>query len=364
MSTPRLQMTSFILFLGFAASANAKAAITFGDASEIVALTLSSNAAAKTYDEWHESGLHSQESFARLLELSRNSSASKKNVCRALKALNGEDLAIFQNELENSDLNASDLPCVKELRNKVKAFYTISNIEMVSAATKAGAKGLKSSGPVKTADLEVDLSTSPVFFDGGLKAGEIALTFDDGPHPSRTDRLLAILHEFDAKATFFQVGQNAEKYPEIARRVREAGHTVGSHSHNHAQLSSLSTESGHDNLKLGAKEVSEALGLPAFFFRFPFGARTKALQSLVKEDGFATFFWNIDTLDWKYRNPSVLFPYAIKELNASGGKGIVLFHDIQEQTISVIRDFIAELRERGYTLVRFVDPEQEKALRR
>lgn len=344
-------------------ASSSHASLSMSEAREIVSLSLRANATATTYEEWRTSGLHSTDIFSRLIERSKNSNADRQNLCSALNEMAPDDLAIFQNEIEDPTLSAGQLPCVSSLRKRIKAYYLGKQIELSLAAIGSGTKVSKQNGPVKTEEIAIDVDSSPILFDGGLRHGEIALTFDDGPHPTRTDRLLSILSDFDAKATFFEVGKNAAQYAEITKRVRAAGHTVGSHSHDHANLPALSTASASHNIDQGAKEVSEALGLPAHFFRFPFGARTKSLQAHAKGEGLATFFWNIDTLDWKYRNPSVLLPYAIKELDAAGGKGIVLFHDIQEQTIVIIRDFIAELRERGYTFVRFVDPKQEEAAR-
>lgn len=344
-------------------ASSSHASLSLNEARELISLSVRANSAASTYDEWHSSGLFSKDVFARLIDLSNDSEKSRENLCASLKEMKSEDLAIFQNELDETAISDLELSCASTLRNRIKAYYINAQIELSLAAIENGTRARAKSGPVKTEEITIDVDSTPVFFDGGLRAGEIALTFDDGPHPTRTDRLLSILHDFDARATFFEVGNNASHFSEISRRVRAAGHTVGSHSHDHANLPRLSTASASDNIDRGAKEVSEALGLPASFFRFPFGARTKALQSHAKAEGLTTFFWNIDTLDWKLRNPAVLLPYAIRELDAVGGKGIVLFHDIQEQTIVIIRDFISELRERGYTLVHFVDPKQEEALR-
>ena len=89
---------------------------------------------------------------------------------------------------------------------------------------------------LETRVVEVDVSRDHVFSDGELPAGQIALTFDDGPHATRTARVLEILAAAGVRATFFEIGRNAAAHPEISRRVVAAGHTVGSHTFSHADL--------------------------------------------------------------------------------------------------------------------------------
>ena len=184
----------------------------------------------------------------------------------------------------------------------------------------------------------VDTIKGPILHDGDLPPGEIALTFDDGPHATRTPRVLQILATARIKATFFQIGRNAAAHPDVARLVLAGGHTVGSHTFSHPNMSRLAEPHAEVEMESGDASVSAALGLRPGelpFFRFPYGANTKPEQTFVQRHGNTTVFWNMDSQDWKIRDPHKLFLNVLAELDRAQ-QGIILFHDIHEQTVIVL----------------------------
>lgn len=107
------------------------------------------------------------------------------------------------------------------------------------------------------------------------------------------------------------------------------------------------------NILVGHEAVMTETGVETPFFRFPYGSRNKAIQSFVQGLKMASFYWNLDSSDWHYRNPTQLFANVLRELDREKG-GIILFHDIQEQTVIVLPHVIEELRKRHFTTVVFV----------
>jgi peptidoglycan/xylan/chitin deacetylase (PgdA/CDA1 family) len=168
--------------------------------------------------------------------------------------------------------------------------------------------------------------------------------------------VLEILRAAGVRATFFEIGRNASMHPEVARQVAAAGHTVGSHTFSHANIPKVGEAHAENEIESGDASVSLALGMPAGqvpFFRFPYGAKTPAAQQFVREQGKTTFFWNMDSRDWQIRDPHKLFLNVLRELDR-GGRGIILFHDIHEQTVIVLPHVLQELAERHVKTVVFV----------
>lgn len=202
-------------------------------------------------------------------------------------------------------------------------------------------------------ELEIDYRKGPVYFTADLPKGFLALTFDDGPHSTLTEEVLDILKAEGIRVTFFGVGKNAVKFPEIVRRAIDEGHSFGSHSNDHSNLPKLSRKAAQNNILTGHESIMDITQRNDAFFRFPYGNRTKRLQKFVSERELATFFWNIDTLDWKLRDPAELYDYSVDLINKYQ-RGIVLFHDIQPQTRAVLSPLLQNLKTAGYVFVVFV----------
>lgn len=183
---------------------------------------------------------------------------------------------------------------------------------------------------------------------------EVVLTFDDGPLPPHTGRILDTLLAECVRATFFSVGSMARNRPALLQRAYDEGHSIGSHSQNHPlNLSRLSKTAAWTEMEKGRLSVAEALGptrLAAPFMRFPGLSRTSALEASAKTDGQMIWSADVYAYDWTRISPEEVVRRPIEKLEAIG-RGIVLFHDIQPRTVSALPVFLRELKQRGFKVV-------------
>ena len=177
------------------------------------------------------------------------------------------------------------------------------------------------------------------------KAKKIALTFDDGPHPKVTPQILKILEKYDAKATFFVVGNEVKKNPKILKAVADAGHEIGNHTYNHAKLTTLSVKKVKLQIDSNDAAIKAVIGQNATVFRPPYGAYNKTVTNQLK---VPNVLWTIDTLDWKHHNPKKTL--AAVQKNAKNGS-IVLMHDIHQTTADALEPILAALQKQGYEFV-------------
>jgi peptidoglycan/xylan/chitin deacetylase (PgdA/CDA1 family) len=130
------------------------------------------------------------------------------------------------------------------------------------------------------------------------RAGEIALTFDDGPNPAWTPRLLDVLDEHGVKATFFLLGGFAQSQPDLVRRIAAGGHLIGNHSWSHPDLSRTPAKRIREELARTSGTLEQITGVPVRYFRPPFGARRPAVFRIARELGLTPVLWNAMTSDW------------------------------------------------------------------
>ncbi|MGR6922231.1 polysaccharide deacetylase family protein [[Actinomadura] parvosata] len=172
----------------------------------------------------------------------------------------------------------------------------------------------------------------------------VALTFDDGPGPY-TKALLRTLAAYDARATFFVVGQNVKAYPGIVRRAHAAGHEIGNHSWSHPDLSRLPAASIRSQLARTDRAVEAATGVRPALVRPPYGAFDASVRRQAKRP---LVLWSVDTLDWRYRNSARVARKAIKSVRPGS---VILFHDIHPTTVRAIPKVLRTLSKRGYRFV-------------
>lgn len=175
----------------------------------------------------------------------------------------------------------------------------------------------------------------------------VALTFDDGPGPD-TARLLDILHEADARATFFVVGRNAEARPRLLQRMVAEGHEVGSHSWSHPDLRRLSEAERATELDRTADAIERAGAPRPSLMRPPYGALDDPVRHALATRGEAAILWNVDTEDWKHRDAAEVTRRAIA--GATTGS-IILLHDIHPTTVDAVPELVRQLRAQGLTPV-------------
>ncbi len=177
----------------------------------------------------------------------------------------------------------------------------------------------------------------------------VALTFDDGPHPVLTPRLLDVLKEHGVKATFFVIGKNAKSYPDIVARIVAEGHEIANHSWSHPNLSGMSDSAVLEQLKETNKVLKEATGVDARLFRPPYGAFSVRQRVMTYEKlGMPSILWSVDPLDWKIRSaPSV----RSKLVSGAHPGAILLAHDIHASTVDAIPGVLMDLKARGFQFV-------------
>ena len=190
-----------------------------------------------------------------------------------------------------------------------------------------------------------------------LRPGEVVLTFDDGPRPGKTNTILATLDDFGVKATFLMLGSAAQANPRLAQQVAASGHTVGSHTFGHVDLGNLSRQAALDEIAKGERAVQLALAgggqVLSPFFRFPYLSQTGFLRTNLTQGSMVVLDVDIDSKDYYKDSPEAISARTLERLDARGS-GIVLFHDIHQRTVDTLPVFLAELEERGYSVVRLV----------
>lgn len=162
------------------------------------------------------------------------------------------------------------------------------------------------------------------------RPGEIALTFDDGPNPEWTPKLLEILARHQVRATFFMLGKFAAAQPELVRRVAAEGHLIGDHSWSHPKLSNCSATRIEDELKRTRDALEQIIGAPVKFFRPPFGARRPAVFRIARELGLEPVLWNAMTDDWIEPSAEKIAAAIGKKVDAltrSGNAANIVLHD-------------------------------------
>jgi peptidoglycan/xylan/chitin deacetylase (PgdA/CDA1 family) len=193
-------------------------------------------------------------------------------------------------------------------------------------------------------------NTAGISFSRVLVAGNyIAMTFDDGPHPKNTPRLLDMLRARNIKATFFVIGQSAALYPQVVRRTVAEGHEIGNHSNTHRLLSKLSDSDINLELSRCRDAVVNACGVPPRVMRPPYGGLSQRQREMVHSQfGYPTILWSVDPLDWKRPGPSVV---ASRILQGTSRGAIILSHDLHSQTVDAMPATLDGLLRRGFQFV-------------
>ncbi len=177
----------------------------------------------------------------------------------------------------------------------------------------------------------------------------VAMTFDDGPHGTNTPRLLDMLKQRDIKATFFVCGECVAQYPELAKRIVDEGHEIANHSWSHPQLSRMDESSVTSQLQRTHDVVRQTTGVEMTLLRPPYGAFTKnQIAWANRRWGYDIILWDVDPLDWKYRNAAHVESEILKQ--ASPGS-IILSHDIHKTTIDAMPATLDGLLGKGFKFV-------------
>ena len=179
----------------------------------------------------------------------------------------------------------------------------------------------------------------------------LALTFDDGPHPTKTPQILDVLEKYGVKATFFMIGENVRLYPEVARKVAESGHEIGNHTYDHRSLYNMNDDEIKEQVRSCKEEIYSVTGKTAKLFRPPEGFMNDKIAFSMKDLGYNVILWGVDTYDWKGKSSFDIVKTVTD--NTSGGD-IILMHDYiskKSNTSKALDVIIPLLIERGYRFV-------------
>ncbi len=177
----------------------------------------------------------------------------------------------------------------------------------------------------------------------------VALTFDDGPSASLTPRVLDILNEYGARATFFVLGENAVRNKSLLSRAAAEGHELGSHTWSHIKLTGSSQEKICSEIERTNAVIAEATGKRPLVMRPPYGATNAGIVNLMDSRfGMSSILWDVDTRDWQHPGVDVVVRRAVG--NARPGS-IILVHDIHASTLAAVEGIVSGLQARGFKLV-------------
>lgn len=186
----------------------------------------------------------------------------------------------------------------------------------------------------------------------------VALTFDDGPSPTWTPKILEALRKAKAKATFFMLGEHAEKYPDVARQVVKEGHEVGNHTYDHHVLLYYTPQELEDEIKKAERVIKEVTGYTTRLIRPPKAWLTDKEKKQIAELGYKVVLWSLNSKDWVTFDDMYIRKYILRHVQPGD---IILFHDSggtfsteggdRHETVGAIPRLVEQLRERGYEIV-------------
>jgi len=174
---------------------------------------------------------------------------------------------------------------------------------------------------------------------------KVAITFDDGPNPDYTEELLEGLKERNVTASFFLLGKEAEKFPDIVKKIHEGGHLIGTHSYEHVNLCNLTDEAAVEQVDKTNQVILELTGEYPQYIRPPFGCWK---ENLDYKTTMMEVLWDVDPRDWATDNSSVI---AARVLDKVQENDIILLHDASESSVKAAFQIIDTLQEQGYVFV-------------
>ncbi len=272
----------------------------------------------------------------------------------AYKAADGDDLTIGDgaDKVEDYDVQIEEEQPKLEMGGE-----SWGNITYISQWPQVGKKEIrrgKTSGETADGDVIQETKNCVVTVhqikpDGDKKL--VALTFDDGPSATYTEKYIEILNQYGIHATFFNLGQNIEQYPDLAKKIVESGNELMSHTYQHQQLSTLESAALQSEFSSAFDTISQVAGVQTTSFRPPYGDFKES--TWLKSGGLASLsvLWNLDSEDWRMPGVETIVSNSTK--NAFSGS-IILMHDgggDRSQDVEALPQIIETLQSEGYTFV-------------
>jgi peptidoglycan/xylan/chitin deacetylase (PgdA/CDA1 family) len=182
---------------------------------------------------------------------------------------------------------------------------------------------------------------------------KIILTFDDGPHPRTTPKVLEILRQRHIRAIFFVLGLQAAKYPELIKQIHDDGHLIGNHSYSHKNLAQLSEAGIKDELIRTSDLIESITGKRPEYMRPPYGAMNKNVVAIAHQQGMKITLWTVDPKDWLQKNEASILQQTDRQLGISSGRmrgGALLLHDIYPSTVRALEPLLDRLAAHEYKI--------------
>ena len=235
----------------------------------------------------------------------------------------------------------------QKLKNKI-----VVNYEQNKDYIKLANKNIPSNAPL---DIK-----APKLMKVDPKKKMVAITLDDGPHKTLTERAMAAFEKYNGRATFFELGRNMEIYPNIVKEVYERGHELASHTYSHAQLTKLDPATLDAEISRTQEACFKASGTEPTLIRPPYGAKNDNVKNAFHSYGLNMILWDGDTEDWRYsKKPDgaqTVCNNIIADAKAKSGDGnIILIHDIHENSIAGLEMALDQLSKEGYQFVTVSD---------
>ena len=347
-----------------------------------LAQSVNDNQTAATIDDWHASENNPDKLFPKWKEMIANKQLTADEVCDALKAMKDEDLALMEEQLDeesNADMIKS---CKEELGQRIDNYFINDRANLPSnldnffedevvkeepvqhaQAAKIVQSGTLAAAKVFPNNVQYrDTSKGYYAVNADVAPGEVVLTFDDGPSEKYTEIILKTLKKMNAKGIFFALGKQVNAHPSLVKMVAADGHAIGGHSMTHRCLAAkticknnnggrmLSTSEATKEISGSLNAIRNAVGWVDPFFRFPYGEYDKSLTSYLNANGIGNFYWRIDSNDWRKQTSSNLVAKTMAQVKAAG-KGVILFHDIQQRTAEALPEILNQLYNGGYKIV-------------
>lgn len=191
-----------------------------------------------------------------------------------------------------------------------------------------------------------------IYWRGSPDGKKVALTFDDGPHPVWTQKVLDILKEHKIKATFFLIGSNVEKYPWVVKRIAEEGHIIGNHTYTHKVVGSYSPTQAKREIEKTQMCIKNITGKKTYLLRPPYGSYQQGFYQVAKDYNYKIILWSVTVADWKKNLSSNEIAYRVITSTKPGA--IILLHDgggRREATVKALPRIIKALKKEGYKFV-------------
>lgn len=300
------------------------------------------------FESWNRSGYHPEKVFDDWLEWQTDSSA----VCGELSKLSNLDLTVFENQIRDPKYKSLLVGCQRLLIRRLDLHW---KRERESVALP------HLDFKFTTETLVMDNLPRTKILTQRLAPKQVLLTFDDGPHPEYTKKMLKIFKQTGVKALFFLLGENVRRFPNEVYKIASEGHAVASHTESHSCValnsrcrknssSLVSSSYSYNEIASGVRSLIQVLGWSHPFFRFPYGESSPELQRYLYARGFFDFYWSIDSEDWKKRGLNDYYHRLIAKIDRQQG-GNILFHDIQKRTLEVMPLLLKYLYNHNYTIV-------------